>query len=301
MINSYPSVFALGHRAIPDLMSGNVVIEEKVDGSQFSMSVDEQGELACRSKGKELIIDHPEGMFHAAIDTALSLKDQLLPGWVYRCEYLAKRKHNALAYERVPVKHIIVFDICRVGETYMSPAEKAAEAQRLGLECVPLYYEGPMPTIETLKAYLDISSILGGMTEGMAIKNYNRFTLEKKISIARFVRDGFKELNSAEWKKSNPTQNDFVQVLIGKYRTDARFLKAVGHLRESGALTDTPKDIGLLVHEIESDVYTDSHEDIRDALFDHFWPNVRRGICNGVPDWYKNHLAQQVFDQRPNA
>jgi hypothetical protein len=64
----------------------------------------------------------------------------------------------------VPVKHIIVivFDICRVGETYMFPAEKAAEAQRLGLECVPLYYEGPMPTIETLKAYLDISSILGG-------------------------------------------------------------------------------------------------------------------------------------------
>ena len=135
----------------------------------------------------------------------------------------------------------------------------------------------------------------------MAIKNYNRFTLEKKISIARFVRDGFKELNSAEWKKSNPTQNDFVQVLISKYRTDARFLKAVQHLRESGKLTDTPKDIGLLVHEIESDVYADSHEDIRDALFDHFWPNVRRGICNGVPDWYKNQLAEQAFNQSLDA
>lgn len=301
MIHSYPSVYALGHRAIPDVMSGNVVIEEKVDGSQFSMSVDENGELSCRSKGQELIVSHPEGMFKAGVDTALALKDQLKPGWIYRCEYLAKRKHNALAYERVPNKHIIVFDICKPGEVYMSPVEKSEEAARLGLECVPLYYAGPMPTIETLKAYLNIPSILGGQTEGMVIKNYDRFTLEKKISIARFVREGFKELNASEWKKSNPSPSDFVQVLIVKYRTDARYMKALQHLRERGALTDTPKDIGFLVHEVEADVYADSHEDIRDSLFEHFWPTIKRGVCNGVPDWYKNHLAEQAFGQSLNA
>lgn len=34
--HSYPSIYALGHRAIVDLLKGPVFIEEKIDGSQFS-------------------------------------------------------------------------------------------------------------------------------------------------------------------------------------------------------------------------------------------------------------------------
>lgn len=31
-INSYPSIFAIGHRAIADIFSSDVVVEEKIDG-----------------------------------------------------------------------------------------------------------------------------------------------------------------------------------------------------------------------------------------------------------------------------
>ena len=61
-IPSYPSIYALGHRAIAEILSSPVVIEEKIDGSQFSMCRTD-GVLSCRSKGKDMILDAPEKMF----------------------------------------------------------------------------------------------------------------------------------------------------------------------------------------------------------------------------------------------
>lgn len=49
--HSYPSTFALGHRAIADLLLDPVLVEEKVDGSQFSFGVFEQdGERVIRCR-----------------------------------------------------------------------------------------------------------------------------------------------------------------------------------------------------------------------------------------------------------
>lgn len=101
-VSSYPSIFALGHRAASDLLSAQVIIEEKIDGSQFSFGVTQEGQVIARSKGVQLVPEAPEGMFARAIETVMSLKDDLRPGYVYRAEYLAKPKHNTLKYGRVP-------------------------------------------------------------------------------------------------------------------------------------------------------------------------------------------------------
>jgi len=138
-INSYPSIYALGHRAISDIFASPPVIEEKVDGSQFSMARI-NGELVCRSKGKDLVVEAPEKMFLRAVATAKGL--DLHDGWTYRGEYLNSPKHNTLAYSRTPEKNIIIFDVMTGPETYLTPTEKRAECERLGLECVPCFYDG---------------------------------------------------------------------------------------------------------------------------------------------------------------
>src|SRR5579872_4175597 len=120
-ISSYPQIFAIGHRSIKDIFSSPVVIEEKVDGSQFSAQRI-NGELLCRSKGKEIVIDAPEKMFAKAVEAAQSC--DLHDGWIYRCEYPQSPKHNTLAYSRTPVKHLIVFDVMTAPETYLTPDEK---------------------------------------------------------------------------------------------------------------------------------------------------------------------------------
>lgn len=37
MLHSYPSIFNLGHKAVKTLFDTEVLIKEKVDGSQFAL------------------------------------------------------------------------------------------------------------------------------------------------------------------------------------------------------------------------------------------------------------------------
>lgn len=294
-IYSYPTIYALGHKAVTELLCGKVLIEEKVDGSQFSMQR-LNGELACRSKGQDLIVEAPEKMFTKAVETASALP--LTDGWIYRCEYLQSPKHNTLAYARHPAKHLVLYDVETGIQSYLSPAEKYQEAARLGLECVPVYFEGTVLSLEQVQAMLDRDSILGGSKiEGVVIKNYALFMPDKKVAMAKYVCADFQEKNAKEWKRSNPTQQDIVQSIIASLRTDARWNKAVQHLRESGNITDSPKDIGPLIKEARADILKEEKEWIAEQLANHFIPQIIRGSIAGLPEWYKDKLAKSSFTE----
>ena len=62
-LRSYPKVFNLGHRAVRDLLSGPVVVQEKIDGSQFSFGVGEDGTLLIRSRGADIEPEAPPKLF----------------------------------------------------------------------------------------------------------------------------------------------------------------------------------------------------------------------------------------------
>jgi len=293
-IYSYPTVYALGHSAITAIFSGPVVVEEKIDGSQFSMAILD-GELVCRSKGKELVLDAPEQMFVSAVETARSLA--LHPGWVYRCEFLSKPKHNTLVYSRVPAKGLIVYDIGVGLEDYLGPAEKLDEAERLGLECVPLLFEGIVSGMADLDGFLERDSILGGTkVEGVVAKNYSLFTSEKKVAMGKYVSERFKEVHGPDWRARNPAKTDLVLRIIEEHRTEARWEKGVQHLREMGMLEGSPRDIGPLIREVPEDVKKECEQAIKDALFAYAWPVIQRGIVRGLPEWYKRRLAESAFD-----
>lgn len=292
-IYSYPTVYALGHSAIRDIFSGPVVVSEKIDGSQFSMAILD-GELVCRSKGKELVLDAPEQMFLPAIETARSL--DLHPGWVYRCEFLSKPKHNTLAYSRVPAKGLIVYDIGVALEEYLRHEWVWQEAERLGLEVVPLLLDGTVAGMASLDELLERNSILGGTKiEGVVVKNYGLFTPEKKVAMGKYVSERFKEVHSADWRLRNPAKADLVQRLIEEYHTEARWEKGVQHLREMGMLEGSPRDIGVLIREVPADVRQECEQAIKDALFAYAWPMIQRGIVRGLPEWYKRRLAESAF------
>ena len=298
-ISSYPSIYAVGHRSIKDIFSSEVVIEEKVDGSQFSMER-LNGELSCRSKGQQIILDAPNKMFEAAVATAQSL--DLHDGWTYRCEYLAKPKHNTLAYARIPKQHLILFDVMTAPETYLTPAEKRAEADRLGLECVPCFIHAihPQLTAGLAEKLLQNDSILGGCKiEGFVVKNYNLITLEKKIAIAKFVSAAFQEKHRHEWKAANPSSGDFITTFIASLKTEARWSKAVQHLRDAGNLTESPQDIGNLLKEVQADLLKEESDFIKDRLFNHFITQIKRGVISGFPEWYKTQIGLNLDTQQP--
>lgn len=294
--HSYPKIFALGHRIIADLFKDDVIVEEKIDGSQFSFGVFD-GELKCRSKSVVMNLLAPEKMFTLGIAMAQQVQDKLKPGWTYRGEFLRAPKHNTLAYERVPAGHFIGFDINTGHEHYMSYEEKAAEFARLGLETVPLLYQGKIEGYEMFRELLELTSCLGKQKiEGVVVKNYSRFGPDGRAMMGKFVSEEFKEIHNGDWKERNPRSGDFVERLIEKYCCPARWNKAIFRLRDSGKLENSPRDIGVLIKEIPDDIRAECEQDIRDELFKYAWEQISCGVTRGFPQFYKEQLAKSCFE-----
>lgn len=274
-----------------------VIVEEKVDGSQFSFGVF-NGELKCRSKGAVLNITAPEKLFVQAVETAKRLAPLLVDGWTCRGEYLARPKHNTLAYERIPPQHVIGFDINTGHEIYLPYELKQQEFARLGLETVPCLFMGVLEDHATCRELLERTSVLGGQKiEGVVIKNTFQFGPDGKVLMGKFVSEAFKEVHSGEWRDRNPTGKDVIQTLIDEYKTPARWAKSVQRLREAGKLEDSPRDIGMLIKEVADDVEAECAAEIREKLFDWAWGNIRRGISSGLPGWYKEELLKRQFEE----
>ena len=301
-ISAYSSPYVLGHKALAslwDTSDGPVWVQEKIDGSQISFRRDGD-RLSARSRRQDLTsylgdLVASDGMFANGLRTIVRLKDQLHDGWTYRGEYLQKPKHNTLAYDRVPNDHIILFDVDTGIESYLNPQWMAAEAERLGLENVPLLaaFES-LPPLDRLEALLQTPSILGGgPVEGIVLKNYSRFGPDKKALMAKMVREDFQEAQKAEWKRNNPGKNDAVKQLGAKYGGEARWRKAMQHLRESGRLQGAPQDIPVLLQEVYDDVMVEQEDEIRDFLLKTIARDLKRALTRGLPEWYKRYLASQ--------
>lgn len=296
MLSSYPKVYNLGHRSIANLFSSAVVVQEKIDGSQFSWGLVD-GELEMRSKGADIHPETTDKLFSGAVQTVLGLTDKLEEGFVYRGEVLARPRHNTLCYGRVPDGNIILFDISLPGEEYYAtPEQVRQQGAYLGLEVVPQLDAGIINSWEYLKNHLDRDSILGGTkVEGVVVKNYDVFSMDGKVAMGKYVSEEFKEVHNKSWKERNPGQSDFTARVVERYKTTARWEKAVQHLREQGLIMDTPQDIGKLLVEVQKDVHEECAADIAELLFKHYWKDIGRGITAGLPDWYKERLAEAAF------
>lgn len=306
---SYPSIYNLGHRAVRELLNYPHLVEEKIDGSQFSFGVFYEDndlthglELRVRSKGAQMIPDAPEKMFNKAVETVKRIQHFLHPDWTYRAEYLQKPKHNTLAYDRVPEGNLILFDVSTGDQEWLGPYDKAIEAARLGLECVPMLAcdtHGSGTSLESLRAIIDgTQSVLGGqLIEGVVIKPLvPLYGIDKKTLLGKFVSERFKEAHKGAWKESNPMSGDILDRLVKTYTHPGRWTKAVQHLREAGTLLDAPQDIPALIREVRADVLKEEREAIQEALWKWAWPHLERRVTGGMAEWYKEQLLAKQFE-----
>jgi hypothetical protein len=299
-IPAYGKIHALGSRFVTEIFkSGTAVIQEKVDGSQFSFAM-LKGQLRIRSKGREIFQDAPDSMFRLGVEYVQSIQDRLVPEWIYRSEYLCKPKHNALTYSRVPNNYIALYDILVGREAYATTDMIAQQADALDVEAVPcfMHMTGNLP-LAGFQELLKQESFLGGQTiEGVVVKNYDLFCEQTgHVLMAKYVSEHFKEVHQREWGAANPSGKDVVQGLIEAYRTSARWEKAVYRLRDDGKLENSPRDIGNLIKSVWPDIVEECEADIKEVLWKHFSKQVARGVTAGIADWYKKRLLQSQFGE----
>jgi ATP-dependent RNA circularization protein (DNA/RNA ligase family) len=294
-ITSYPKVYNLGHAAVRDIFAEPVIVEEKVDGSQFSFGRLD-GRLVCRSHGAEVYPENPAKLFRGAVATAMRVFPFLLEGQFVRGESIETVHHNVLTYGREPKGNFVLFDVNNCNEEYLPRLQKEIFAAANDLEIVPIIFEGKIGSVEEIIALLDRESFLGGTKiEGLVVKNYQRFTIDKKAMMGKYVSEKFKETHKEAWGESNPGQKDIVNRIIDGLRTEARWQKVVQHLEEEGKLAHEPKDIGAAVVRLKQEIFEEEADAIKNRLFTAFADQIYRGAFSGFPEWYKRRLLGEQF------
>lgn len=281
MIPSYGKIYSVGHRDLHRLFDGEVTVQEKIDGSQFSAMKDGQGELHCRSKNEPIDLGSPQKLFGPAVHYLQSARHYMISGWIYRFETLNRPKHNVLTYERVPKGNLVLID-CWDG---FDNVDLCYVAEQLDVEPVQQLFRGRCSEAD-LPSFLEAKPMLGGsMIEGIVIKNY---VLGLK---AKHVAPRFQEIASS--RPARAPKESIVEQLGRKYCSEARWEKAIAHLRDSGTLTESVSDIGPLIKEIQRDVLEECGADIREELFNHYAKDLRNAWISGFPEWYKRRAFER--------
>lgn len=306
-IEPFPKIFHIGGNSIKNLFSGEVEITEKIDGSQWGMGIDENGELVMRSKGNDLSYKDKEipKMFEKAFEQTKRIekilrKNNLFDIYFY-CEFLSAPRHNILKYDRVPKNNLYLFGVKYKG-VWISDINKLWEfADLIDVERVNLLYYGIVKDINQLEKMLETKSILGGeIIEGIVVKNYNQPAIVTQnlifpISLGKYVSESFKEKQQKGVKKKS-TSKDKLEILIESYRTEARWHKAIQHLKEKGMLEFSPRDIGKLIKEIKKDLMEEEKENIKEELFQVFKSNIENNAVEGFAEWYKKYLLKRGIE-----
>jgi hypothetical protein len=300
MISAFPKVFALGHRYTKDIFDGTVEVTEKVDGSQIGFArINDQ--LYVRSRNKIIDLDNPDKMFALAVEYIKRIELRLQPNWCYYGEYLQSPKHNALCYNDIPDHNIALFGIRVPGGSFIEHHELLTDhAKSLSIDVVPLLYSGNKMDFGNIQRLIEQESYLGGPNrEGVVIKRYD---LEQwiggvlfLITSAKYVSEKFKEKHDKDWKKEHTTPGKLEQ-LKESLRTEARWEKAVQHLREAGIFEPDPRMIGPLIKEIRQDILQEELDYIQDVLWGIHSREILGHITRGMPEWFKKKLAKGEFD-----
>lgn len=301
----FPRIQAVHKPEAVGFKEGNIIVEEKVDGSQIRIEINDKGEISVGSHNVDNIHIGSSDGFKKAIDTANTVFEGVKadPNEVITvfAEFLSKPKQNTIPYARVPNQNVVIFDVI-VNGYYLDREEKERFGFRIGLEVVPLLWKGKGEhfTDEIRESLLKTPSFLGHQAgydkiEGIVIKNYGKLfdprfrNLEGKHMVVKIVNSSFQEKNKVE----NPGQGDKVEELINSLCSIPRWNKTIQHLREDGLLKDHMRDLALIVPGIVKDIEEEEKESIKEELYKIYMPKIKQRCTRGLPEHYMKVLEER--------
>ncbi len=307
---AYPKVLQLGDKNVADIFGGPVEITEKLDGSQIGFGWVwndphtrlEHGDahFVVRSHGREIYneatgVTCDDKLFAPAVDYLVSIKNEIRSDLFYYGECLVKPRQSTLAYETVPRNYVSLFGARFTDGEWCEYDGLTAEADALDLGVVPLIFWGTTDVEDALKL-LDRESCLGGpKIEGIVIKRYipDGFLMygqPQYVKAAKYVSERFKEVHKESWKRDNTSGGGIERIKEG-VRTEARWRKAIQHLRENGEWDGSVRMIGPLMREVATDLEVEESDSLKEALWNVYRKEILRSATSGLAEWFKSELA----------
>lgn len=273
------------------LESGHIIVQEKLDGANASFTWNEMTNT-LDVFSRNCLLDE-ENDLRGYYAWAKQLNVELVkkyPHYIYFGEWLVKHK---LDYGS-NMDQFYLFDIFdKQKHKYLPFDIVRQEAERLGLNLIPVFYEGSTRPVEELKQFVG-KSLLGDVGEGIVIKNVN---YQDKFGVQiylKMVSDTFAEkVKAKKPKDQNVTQEE---LFIETFLTVARVEKFLYKLVDEGVLPDHfgVKEIPVILRELGPRLYEDLIEEEGDSLdpeFDH--KRIRKCIGKKLSKQVKSLLEQK--------
>ncbi|KRA33537.1 DNA ligase [Rhodanobacter sp. Root627] len=181
------------------LLSGSVVVEEKLDGANLGISLAPDGQLRAQNRG-QYQTEPLSGQFSRLASWLtkhrFALTDHLDQRLILFGEWCAAK--HSLDYESLP-DWFLLFDVYdRVEQRFWSSTRRNAMATSLGLSVVPRLFHG-RATLSDLKALLQSTPSLyrNGPPEGLVIRAESEQWCEAR---AKLVQPEFTQAIGEHWR-----------------------------------------------------------------------------------------------------
>jgi ATP-dependent RNA circularization protein (DNA/RNA ligase family) len=182
-----------------ELLAGEVVVEEKLDGANLGISVGPAGKLRLQNRGQYLVPPY-RGQFARAggwlEQHAYALVPALGPDLILFGEWCAAR--HSIAYDHLP-DWFLVFDLYDCGaRRFWSTPRRDELVARLGLSVVPRLARRRM-TLDAMKTLVTTGTSRYGATplEGVVVRRDGPEFLERR---AKLVRPDFAQAIGEHWR-----------------------------------------------------------------------------------------------------
>jgi len=294
---SFPKVRRIDKPVVKHILNDEVVVTEKLDGSQFRILLTRDG-FDVGSKNVDGI-DNVDSMFSLGVKRAEEVwrrfVDSGLPdeygNMVIYTEYLSKEKHNTLSYSKIPVNNLYLFGMYLLNhENEAGIDDMNYIAKKLDIDAPNVIFTGKL-TLDELQELIKQESYFGGtLMEGAVIINYNQYALAPYDELrwrlrAKMVREDFKELNHKEWKEK---KKDISKKFLDGFVTYPRLIKVLHKLEEEGKLVNEMVDLPLIFEEYWRDLLEEESDTLAELLVKEYKRKAEKKIM-GI---YKNILQE---------
>lgn len=230
MFRKYDKVHRLGKEETDGILQGTVHVEEKVDGANLSIWIDEGGMFHVGSRNNDVTDKGFNGaveyvMGHEGIQNLLRTH----PTYTLYGEWLVK---HTIDYKATAYKKFYLFDIRdRNADVYMATPMVHEYAERYGIEQVPYLGMFDNPTVEQLKELMGASKF-GDRGEGIVIKQVGFKNQFGDHAYAKIVSESFKEDNGVVFGGNNKFSDSYWEMyVVNKYITLARIEKIMNKVQ----------------------------------------------------------------------
>lgn len=195
----YQHVERLGRSGVSGLTEGTCHVFPKIDGTNASVWLDDNGVIQCGSRRRLLSLGSDNHGFCAYVSSGISPLYDLLadhPNWRLFGEWLVP--HTLKTYRNDVWRKFYVFDVFDVmdGENYVPYDEYKDEMALFDIDyipCIAIVKDGRREQFESIAERNDFLMLPGEIGEGVVIKNYDYVNKYGNVTWAKLVRSEFSE------------------------------------------------------------------------------------------------------------